>query len=160
MSRHTILILAICAALSFSLGGRAANGSVPETDVQQVVARQTLLKVKVLSGEGIFRSMREEERGQLAERQQHVIDTLSGVKSMDELPSEQRETVMAELAQIDASVAKAEENRLVCTSEAPLGSRMRKTVCRPLRESNERRDATNGTMLRPRACAGTGCGSD
>lgn len=106
----------------------------------------------MVGGKGAFRDMERRDRDELAKRQQFVIEKLSGVATIDELRIEDRTDVFNELEWIKATIAKAEDDRMVCEYSQGIGSHRRDSKCMTARQQREYRDRSREQVRRAAMC--------
>lgn len=143
--------------LVFGLLLSVASASVlaspdPALGVQEIVVQQTRLRDQAINGVGAFKDMPAIERHALIQRQDRVLTLLEGVATVDEMRPDQRTELLNDLEWIKATIAKVEDDRIVCEYTRIAGSNRMKSVCMTAREQREHRENARDSLFRPVNC--------
>lgn len=97
--------------------------------LRRVVAEQTALRAEVAGKGRRFKDMEPAEREALIAKQDRLLELLAGRSDIEELSAEQREEVRAALKTIDATVARVEDDRMICERVKVVGSNRPQNKC-------------------------------
>lgn len=107
-----------------------------------------------------FDALSRSERDELAAAQAQIRQALEGKTSMGELDQPTLLAVSEAHTQVVALVAKADDNRLVCTMQKRVGSNRHTRECRTVAQIREDRESAQDMRMRSRTCdpSSGGCG--
>ena len=144
-------------ALAFSvlliLSAFAAAQAQKSTPLQvaDIEAGQARIRSEVAAARGAYKDMPAAKRTELLARQDELLKLIDGKATTDELGPSERVAAFDALEWIKAAVSQAEDERLVCRQEKPIGSHMSVRVCRTVaqirKEREAAREAKNGTRI-------------
>lgn len=97
--------------------------------LRRVVAEQTALRAEVAGKGRRFKDMEPAEREALIAKQDRLLELLAGRSDIEELSAEQREEVHAALKTIDTTVARVEDDRMICERVKVVGSNRPQNKC-------------------------------
>lgn len=134
---HTVLetplracLLAVVFALGWTAHPQVIAADEYTAQVSDIVQQQTRLRAEVEAGKGPFEELPVAKRKELLTKQENILRSLEGMESIDDLGAEQRVEVEADLAWIEALVAAANDERMICHREKTIGSNRTTRVCR------------------------------
>lgn len=120
--------------------------------IRDIVTQQTQLRQQAATGKGAFAGMAVPERRALLVRQDRVIQVLAGIRTLEDLPPDQRVAVFNDLEWIKHFVIKAEDERMVCEYVYLTGSHIPRSVCMSAKERERLTDATRGELRKVYKC--------
>jgi hypothetical protein len=97
--------------------------------LRRVVAEQTALRAEVVGKGRRFKDMEPAERETLIAKQDRLLELLAGRGDIEELSTEQREEVYAALKMIETTVARVEDDRMICERVKVVGSNRPQNKC-------------------------------
>ncbi len=137
MNRY-VLILLILAPMSVS-----AAGDYPRS-VDDIRTQQAQIRADVEARKPPYDNLSEAERGELLQRQAHVLKVIEGKGSTDDLTEQQQLDLFNSIEWIGAAARQGEDERMVCERRPVLGSNRRERVCKTAAQWREQReDARN-----------------
>lgn len=154
MKKTGIALLLACAMFpAFAEQPAAATSDDPKV----IVADQQRLQQEIAEGSRRVSGLSARDKREIADQQARVFALLNGKASLDELRNEERIETFNALQSINALVAKAAEERMVCRSERSTGSNLSRTNCRSVRQIREERESARRTMseMNPRGTSGS-----
>jgi hypothetical protein len=104
---------------------RALKGNA----LQRVVAEQTALRAEIAGKGRRFKDLSQIERDELLAKQDRLLELLAGRSDIEQLSPEQRDEVYAALKAIDTTVARIEDDRMVCERVKVVGSNRPQNKC-------------------------------
>lgn len=135
-----------------------AQPSGPATqDLDRIVREQRTLQSQVQERRGAYRDMAASDRARLLAAQSELLQLAEGESSFDTMPQDRRERIQGLLQEIRTSVARAEDERLVCRKEKRSGSHLAQTQCRTAAEIRLERENARKLTERPLQCVGETC---
>jgi hypothetical protein len=128
----SVLLLSLPEAAGAADQTAARPGATAEApaDAAQLRADHEKLRVQLDRKKGPFKDLDADQSRALQQHIDTVLAHLEGVQRMADLPEAQRTALFATLAAIQALVAAAEDQRMVCEPVAALGSRIRTVSCK------------------------------
>lgn len=115
----------------------------------EIRAQQAELRAAALAGTGKFEHMSGATRSEMLSHQQKLLAIIEGKRTPDELGPGEQEAVASALAAIEAAVARAEGERVVCRRERVLGSNRKVRVCKTVAQMEREREAARDSMGSP-----------
>ena len=140
MPGRLALVLSLCLPGTLWATART-TGALPEIHVQQVQLRQ-----QAVAGHGRFKDLGAAEREALVAQQDRFLALTKGRQSLDELSMDDRMSAINTLEAINATITRAEDERLVCERVKQVGSHRPTRVCRTVAELREARQAAERLM--------------
>lgn len=144
-----VIVLSLCLPGTLSATART-TGALSEIHAQQVQLRQ-----EALAGQGRFKDLGAAEREALVAKQDRFLALTMGRQSLDELSMDDRMSAINTLEAINATITRAEDERLVCERIKQVGSHRPTRVCRTVAELREARQAAEKLMEERPACGQT-----
>ena len=152
MSKSMLAGAVICAAFLFSgTVGAEQKKTPPLGDIR---AQQLQLRDEVMAGKGAYKDMSREKRDQLAARQSEVIALIGERQSLDELTEAEKTQAFNTLEWINETVSNAEDERIVCERQRPIGSNRVQRVCATVAERRKQREAVENGLMPRTLCNG------
>lgn len=149
-------------ALSFCLASFAtvAWGAIDpaKLTVQDIVKQQTQLRAQVIAGKGPFKGMAKMERDEMVRHQDRVLTMIGDRKDLEGMSTEQRTELYNELQWIDATLGKAQDERMVCEHTRSVGSNRVQSVCMTAAQRERLRERAQSELQKPSACASNDLG--
>ena len=147
--RSLVSSLVLIAGLAFCSAAFANDATVRFDDIR---SKQAEIRAGVMAKSGRYRDMPENTRNELLQRQTRLLAAIDGKQAPDDLEQAQREEVFSDMHWIDAAIARAENERLVCEYTRTIGSNRKQRVCRTveqIRTEQERaREQLNSSDMR------------
>ncbi|KRA53871.1 hypothetical protein ASD77_04310 [Pseudoxanthomonas sp. Root65] len=146
------MLIRIMLVVSLSLPGSLwastrTTGELPEIHAQQVQLRQ-----QALAGQGRFKELGAAERQALVAQQDRFLALTKGRQSLDELSMDDKLAAINTLEAINATITRAEDERLVCERIKQVGSHRPTRICRTVAELREARQAAEKLMEERPSC--------
>lgn len=135
--KRTWLFALLCVA---SFAAAAKDGGMKPLQISAILTQQQEIRQGVLSQTGIYKDMPAATRSDLLSRQQTLLNMLEGKQSADELTDDQKMQAFNTLEWIEGAINRAEDERMVCRREKPLGSTRTVRTCRTARDEREARE--------------------
>lgn len=132
-----ILVLVTCSISNVVLAASDANSS----EFDAIRAQQAEIRNAVIGGEARYGEMSAQTLSILLERQAALLRLIEGKRSSAELNEQEQRELSSSLEWIRTTLAKAEDDRLVCENRKMLGSNRRERVCVTVRQQREQREA-------------------
>jgi hypothetical protein len=146
MPARLVLVFLLCLPGPLWASTRAA-GSLPDIHAQQVQLRQ-----EASAGQGRFKDLTAAERQALIVQQDRFLALTKGRQSLDELSMDDRMAAINTLEAINATITRAEDERLVCERIKQVGSHRPTRICRTVAELRQARQAAEKLMEERPAC--------
>lgn len=134
------LVLSLCLPGTLWATARA-TGALSEIHAQQVQLRQ-----EAVAGHGRFKDLGAAEREALVAQQDRFLALTKGRQSLDELSMDDRMSAINTLEAINATITRAEDERLVCERVKQVGSHRPTRVCRTVAELRKARQVAERLM--------------
>lgn len=152
-SRHLkATLLALCLASFAGIAWGEVDTS--KLTVQDIVKQQTQLRSQVIAGKGSFRGMAKYERDEIVRHQDRVLTMIGDRKDLEGMSTDQRTELYNELQWLDATLAKAQDERMVCEHTRSVGSNRVQSVCMSAAERDRLRQRAQSELQKPVNCAG------
>ena len=151
-SRHLkTLALSLCLA---SVAGVAwGEMDTSKLTVQDIVKQQNQLRAQAMAGKGPFKGMAKRERDEMVTHQDRVLTMIGDRKDLDGMSTDQRTELYNELQWIDATLAKAQDERMICEQTRSVGSNRVQSVCMTAAQRERLRQRAQSEMQKPMNCA-------
>lgn len=150
-SRHLRVLVLSLALISASAVAWASVD--PQTlTIRDIVKQQTALRAQVAAGKGPFKDMEKRDREEMIAHQDRVLQMIGDRQTIDDMPADQRTELFNELQWIDATVAKAQDERMVCEYTRSVGSNRMQSVCMTAAQRQKLRDRAQSELQRPKNC--------
>lgn len=146
MLARFVLAFLLCLPGPLSASTRT-TGSLPDIHAQQVQLRQD-----AVAGQGRLKDLTAAERQALVVQQDRFLALTKGRQSLDELSMDDRMAAINTLEAINATLTRAEDERLVCERIKQVGSHRPTRVCRTVAELRQARQAAEKLMEERPAC--------
>lgn len=134
------LVLSLC--LPGTLWATARTTGV----LSEIHAQQVQLRQEAVAGHGRFKDLGAAEREALVAQQDRFLALTKGRQSLDELSMDDRMSAINTLEAINATITRAEDERLVCERVKQVGSHRPTRVCRTVAELREARQVAERLM--------------
>lgn len=137
----------------------AEEGPAIPLDLDKLRIEQQQLLAEVEAAREPYDRMPRQRRTDLIGHQRRVLALLEGKASTAELTPDEHMAIFNSLEAINATVTKAEDDRLICTREKRKGSHLTVRVCKTAAQMRQERDAAKELLDRPgclskQACSG------
>ena len=139
------LFFAVLCMASFSVAAADTNPRQP-LQVGAVVAQQMQIRDDVMAQKGRYKDMSSDTRVELLSKQAALLTMLEGKRSAADLTAEQKMQAFNTLEWIEAAINNADDERLVCRREKPLGSTRTTRVCRTVAQEREAQERAREEM--------------
>lgn len=125
-----------------------AHAAAIETNqrVDEIVAQQQEIRLEVREVKNGWDEIPEQKRNELLGKQDRLLALLAGKETIGDLNETDQVEVANTLEWIKALANNAEDERLVCRRERPLGTNRVMTTCNTVAEIRQRRETTKDTM--------------
>jgi nucleoside phosphorylase len=125
-----------------------AHAGALRTDqrVDEIVVQQQLIRAEVKAVKNGWDEIPEQKRSELLGKQDGLLATLAGKDTVGELSESDQVEVANTLEWIKAVASNAEDERLICRRERPLGTNRVTTTCNSVAEIRHRREMTKDAM--------------
>ncbi len=127
----------------------ADNGQA--LDLGKVVSQQKQIRSDVLASKD-YRGLNESQRTELLSRQDSLLRMLEGKETAADLTEDQRVSAFNDLEWIEATLNKAESERMICRRERTIGSNRVTRICRTAAQMQRDREAAKEHMTNSGAC--------
>ena len=134
-------ILKILAGGLLCLAGVAAANDHPNLDAGAIRDQQRDIRIAVDAGRGAYKDMPDSKKRELFGRQDHVLQLIGDHARTTELNERQQIDLFNNLEAIQAIVNSAEDERMICQRERPVGSNRIRTICKTVAQRRADRDA-------------------
>ncbi|MBA2239439.1 MAG: hypothetical protein H0W24_12205 [Lysobacter sp.] len=135
-----LLALALCCVLAIPAAFARDTGKLLPLDPVREQQAQILAGAKASTG--IYANLSASERDQLISRQAKMLRMIEGKKMSAELSEAQKLELFNTLEWIEATVNRADDERLVCERVVVVGSNLRQRVCMTVVQRREAREAS------------------
>jgi hypothetical protein len=125
--------------------------------IAAITSQQAEIRAGVQAGTGLYKDMPTRTKEEILSRQSELLAVVDGKTSADELSEEERLQVFNNLEWIEAAINNAEDERMVCTREKPLGSNRAQRVCKTTAQIEAEREFARKNINS--GCAGGVCGN-
>ena len=145
-----------------TLLGLFVSFALPASDTPLAFAeireQQIQIRADVAANKPPYDDMAKRDRERLLQRQDDLLRLIEGKETLLDLDERGRTEAINSLEWIRAEIHDAEENRMICKRELPVGSHMKKRVCKTVAERRqEREEAMKAWPQGSRCSAGIGC---
>lgn len=140
------MLIRIMLVVSLGLPGALWASTRTAGELPEIHAQQLQLRQEAQAGQGRFKEMSAAERQALVVRQDRFLALTRGRQSLDELPMDDRMAAINALEAINATITRAEDERLVCERIKQVGSHRPTRICRTVAELREARQAAEKLM--------------
>lgn len=124
----------------------------PTADAKAILAQQAEIRAEALAGKGRYKDMGEAQRAELFNHQDTVTRLLQGVDSTANLPENDKLAAFNALEAIKAIVNKAEDERIICVREKPMGSNRPERVCKTVAQRRAEKQKADGAVRSTTTC--------
>ncbi len=142
--RSLIAALAICASVVFA---PALAADTPSLNLDDVRAQQAEIRAGVQAGRGIYEGLPATKRGELVSRQERMLALIEGKQTADDLTEKQKIELFNTLEWIEATVNRAEDERMVCEVRTTIGSNRKERVCMTVAAMRRMREEGRQRMM-------------
>ena len=154
MSCRLIRALCTAAVLAFSTLAVANQKESTGPTLAEIHAQQTELHADVVAGKAAFKDMSNQDRADLAKRQQEVLGLIEGKQSLDELNDIDKVRAFNLLESIKATIAKNDGDRVICERRKPAGSNRVERFCATVAERRRMQESSSDAMSKRPLCNG------
>jgi len=120
--------------------------------LDDIRTQQTEIRDGVEARTGRYKDLSNQQRSELLTKQAHMLQTIDGKHSTDDLNDQQKTEVFNTLEWIEAVVNNDGEDRMVCERRAVLGSTRKERVCKTASQWREEREAARNMMDSRNTC--------
>ena len=125
----------------------------PNLDAKAIVAQQAAIRAEAVASTGRYKDMPPAKREKLFALQDQVTRQLADRATTTELPEQDQIAVFNALEAISAIINQAEDERMICERQRPVGSNRTQTVCRSVAQRRQdREDAEKQVNYRDQQC--------
>ena len=146
------MLIRIMLVVSLSLPGSLWASNRTSAELPQIHAQQLQLRQEAQAGQGRFKDMGATERQALVVQQDRFLALTKGRQSLDELSMDDKLAAINTLEAINATITRAEDERLVCERIKQVGSHRPTRICRTVAELREARQAAEKLMEERPSC--------
>ena len=129
-----------------------ATDQKPAGDAQAILTHQAQIRSEALAGKGRYKDMAEAQRTALFNHQDTITRLLQDVDNTSDLPENDKLAVFNAIEAVKAIVTKAEDERMVCVREKPLGSNRPERVCKTVAQRREEKLKADGAVRSTVTC--------
>ena len=147
----------VFAAIPLAASAWAQASGPAAQDLGGIVREQRSLQSQVQERRGAYRDMAASDHARLLAAQSELLQLAEGESSFETMQPERRERVEGLLQEIRASVARAEDERVICRKEKRSGSHVAQTQCRTAAQIRLERENARKLSERPMQCVGETC---
>jgi hypothetical protein len=153
--RSSAVVLSAVLGLFASLPLAAADTPLAFAEIRE---QQIEIRADVAANKPPYDDMAKRDRERLVQRQDALLRLIDGKETLLDLDESGRTEAINSLEWIRAEIHDAEENRMICKRELPVGSHMKKRVCKTVAERRkEREEAMRAWPQGSRCSSGIGC---
>lgn len=139
--------MALVAVTLFSSSAFAEDKITIDSTPAQIRTVQGELRQAIAHKSGNYSHFTDDERKAIFARQDEVLSLIDGKQDIAELGSDGRIALANALEAVNASVARAEDNRMICERIKPVGSNRPQNKCTSVGERRrQREDAQRGGL--------------
>jgi hypothetical protein len=124
----------------------------PDNDARAILAEQAQIRSEAMARKGRYKDMPEAQRTELFAHQDTVTRLLQDVDKPSDLSENEKLAVFNALEAVEAIVNKAEDERMVCVREKPLGSNRPERVCKTVAQRREEKLKADGAVRSTVTC--------
>lgn len=125
----------------------------PNLDARAILAQQAGIRAEAVARTGRYKDMPTAKLDELFALQDKVSGQLAGRATTTELPEQDQIAVFNALEAISAIINQAEDERMICERQRPVGSNRTRTVCRSVAQRRQdREDAEKQVHYRDQQC--------
>jgi len=137
-----------CLLLALVLMAPAALASVDSRVLMldDIRTQQNEIRDGVEARTGRYKDLTASQRSELLSKQAHMLQTIEGKHSTDDLNAQQKTEVFNTLEWIEAVVNNDGEDRMVCERRPVLGSTRKERICKTASQWREEREAARNMM--------------
>jgi hypothetical protein len=146
------MLIRIMLVVSLSLPGSLWASTRTAGELPDIHAQQVQLRQQALAGQGRFKDLGAAERQALVAQQDRFLALTKGRQSLDELSMDDKLAAINTLEAINATITRAEDERLICERIKQVGSHRPTRICRTVAELREARQAAEKLMEERPSC--------
>lgn len=143
-----LLSTAILAAMLFALPASAEDVIAINSTPVQIRTAQADLRKAIERKSGNYSHFIDDERKEIFARQDAVLALVEGKTTIEEFSADDKIALANALAAVDAAVARAEDNRMICERIKPVGSNRPQNKCISVGQRRRMRDDVQRQGLR------------
>lgn len=137
--------VALSLGVLFAASAVASTGTPLELDL--IRTQQAQIRADANARTGLYRDMPAGTRSQLLAKQDEVLATIEGKATADQLNEAQKLKVFNALEWIEATINKAEDERMICEQRTTIGSNRKTRVCMTVAEQRRMREEGRQRMM-------------
>lgn len=153
----TVLVGLLCvsgAAIADDESNVGADAIRSSVDANAIRDQQGDIRAAAEAGEGRYKDLPEARKQELFVKQDRVLDLIEGRSLTTELSELHQIELFNNLEAIQAIVNAAEDERMICRRERPIGTNRPRTVCKTVAQRQaDRESVERDTGIRTRECA-------
>ncbi len=143
---HSISAVVLSCLLAVPAAMAADDGNQLQLD--PVRTQQAEIRAGAQAATGIYENLSSSQRDELLSRQQRVLRMIEGKQMSSELSKAHKLELFNELEWIEATVNRAQDQRMVCERRAVVGSNMKQRVCMTVAEKRAAEERARNEMVR------------
>jgi len=141
-------------AAMLCMAGAAAAKDRQNLDADAIRGQQGDIRAAVEAGRGAYKDLPDSKKRELFGKQDRVLALLADRSRTTELNEHQQIELFNNLEAIQAIVNSAEDERMICRRERPIGTNRPQTICKTVAQRREERNAVErDTGRRSNACS-------
>lgn len=140
-----VLVVAMACAMALP-AAFATEGGVTLLDPVRNEQAEILARVKAKTG--AFADLSARDRKQMVERQTRMLKMIEGKKTTEELQETEKLELSNTLEWVDATVKRADDERMVCERVRVIGSNMKERVCMTVAQKREAGERARDDLIR------------
>jgi len=139
--RSRMMLFVMLAGMAFG-----AVAAVAPLKLDEVRAQQKEIRAGVMAGTGRYKDMPEPDKQTLLKEQDKLLSIIGDKQDPSQLSQDERIETFNILEAIEASINKAEDERVTCERYQKTGTNRKVVVCRTQRQIREARDRARRQM--------------
>ncbi len=146
---RNMFAMALVAVTLFSTPAFAEDAIVIDATPAQIRTAQSDLRLAIERKSGNYSHFNDDERKAIFTRQDEVLALIEGKQAIADLGPDGKIALANALAAVDASVARAEDSRMICERIKPVGSNRPQNKCMSVGQRRQMRDDVQRKGISP-----------
>jgi len=146
---RNMFAMALVAVTLLSSPAFAEDAISIDSTPAQIRTAQSDLRLAIERKSGNYSHFNDDERKAIFARQDEVLSLIDGKQDIAELGPDGKIALVNAMAAVDASVARAEDNRMICERIKPVGSNRPQNKCMSVGQRRQMRDDVQRKGISP-----------
>ena len=146
---RNMFAMALVAVTLFSTPAFAEDAIAIDATPAQIRTAQSDLRLAIERKSGNYSHFNDDERKAIFTRQDEVLALIEGKQAIADLGPDGKIALANALAAVDASVARAEDSRMICERIKPVGSNRPQNKCISVGQRRQMRDDVQRKGISP-----------